>query len=123
MSGVASIGSLVKLQMPTPTSTSVNASISQRCAMEKRMMLSSTPGFSAVMRSPRLFDVGLYQVALLDDDPRALVQARQDLHALAIALAQFHRPHLIGVADAYEHDVPVAEGLHRRQRHHQVDRL
>src|SRR5690606_18122177 len=122
MSGVASIGSLVKLQMPTPINPRVNTSIIQRWWMEKRTIFSSRPPSlergSVLMRGPFLFDVGLDQVALLDHDLIALVQTRQDFHPLAVALAHLDRLRLIGLTDADEHHFLTVHGLQRRQRHH-----
>src|SRR5690606_37096002 len=96
MSGVASIGSRVKLQIPTPISPRVSTSIIHRCRIENRTIRSSRPGWraaaSVVMRRALLADVRLDQVALRDDDFLALAQAREDLHLRGIAGAEFHVP-------------------------------
>src|SRR5687768_13043959 len=100
MSGVASIGRRVKLQLPSATSASVSASISQRCDIAKRITPSSKPGRSVVMRSTGLLDVGLHQVALLDHHRIAGVDPGEDLDLPAITLAEFDRAYFVGVADA-----------------------
>src|SRR5687768_6764929 len=96
MSGVASMGSLVKLHAPTAISANVSTSISQRWAMAKRMVFSSMAGLLVIVRSAGLLDVRLHHVALLDHHLVARLQARQHLHPLRVALAQFQRPRLVG---------------------------
>src|SRR5687767_237728 len=100
MSGVASMGSRVKLPMPTPVNTSVSTSISQRCAMANRMIFSSIAASSVVVRSAGLFNVRLHQVTLRDDHLVTRREAGQHLDLLRIPLAKFHRPHLVGIAHA-----------------------
>src|SRR5690606_33108589 len=106
MSGVASIGSRVKLQMPTPISPRVSISIIQRCRIENRTIRSSRPGWwaaaSVVMRRTRLADVRLDQVALRDHDLLALAQAREDLHLRGIAGAGFDVSGQVRLAFTYE---------------------
>src|SRR5690606_41336587 len=127
MSGVASIGSRVKLQMPTPISPRVSTSIIQRCRIENRTIRSSRPAWrtvvSVVMRRALLADVRLDQVALRDDDLLAAAQAREDLRPRGIAGAEFHVSGQVRLAFTYEHGVLAIHRLQRGQRHHQVNRL
>src|SRR5690606_27816671 len=119
MSGVASIGSLVKLHAPNATRASVSASMSHRCPMANRIILSSMSVPLVVVRSAGFFNVRLHQIALLDHNLVACFQARKDLDLRGIALAQFDWADLVRVAHADENDLPIAEVLHGRQRHAQ----
>src|SRR5689334_7604255 len=105
MSGVASIGSRVKLQAPATSNARVSSSMSQRCRIENRMMRSSMRATSVFVLGAGLADVGLDQEALHDDDLLARFHAREDLHALRIAPAEFHHARRIGVAFAHVDDV------------------
>src|SRR5690606_37646562 len=127
MSGVASIGSRVKLQMPTPIKPRVSTSIIQRCRIENRTIRSSRPGWWAaalvVIRCALLADVRLDQVALRDDDLLAFTQTREDLHLRGIAGAGFDVSGQVGLALTYEYGFPAVHRLQRGQRHHQVHRF
>src|SRR5690606_40676079 len=111
MSGVASIGSRVKLQMPTPIKPRVSTSIIQRCRIENRTIRSSRPDWwaaaSVVIRHPRLADVRLDQVALRDHNILAHAQARADLHLRGIAGAGFDVSGQVGLALTYEQGLPA----------------
>src|SRR3546814_12966789 len=101
--------------MPTAIRPSVATSISHRCAMANRMILSSNlipPGrWSVVMGSPRFLDIGLDQIALLAHDLIALVQTRQAFHPFAVPLPQLNWPHPVVLAHAHDHHATVPEGL------------
>src|SRR5690606_37716988 len=101
MSGVASIGSFVKLHTPSPTRASVSSNISHRCAMANRMIFSSMAATSVLVLGGRFLDVRLDEEALLDHDLLAGLQAGHDLDALCVAAPAPHRARDVGVAPAH----------------------
>src|SRR5262245_18795650 len=100
MSGVASMGSLVKLQAPTAAAASVSVSMSQRCATAKPTMRSSRrarTGSSVFMRGAAFLEIGLDEVALLHDDLVAGREAGEHFRRLRIAAAQLERARLVAI--------------------------
>src|SRR5689334_9927861 len=92
---------------------SVRMSTSQRCAIAARTMRSRRVVRSVVMRGTRFFEVGLDDVALLDDDFFAGSQALEHLGVLDIALAEPNASRRIGLAVSHEHDRGVFHALQR----------
>src|SRR5690606_41116021 len=101
MSGVASMGSLVKLQPPSTMSANVSTSISQRWRMENAMSVSSMIALLVLVFGGRFADVRLDQEALRDHDLLAGRQADGDIGVVRIAPPQRHRALLVAFALAH----------------------
>src|ERR1700754_5139042 len=115
MSGVASIGSCAKLHTPSAASAAPSMSISQRCAIEKRMTRCSRD-LSMLMSRPRLLDIRLDHVALLDDDFLAELDALEHFDTLGVAIAQAHGFRCVSLPGLYEDDCSSLERLKGAQR-------
>src|SRR5688572_32668004 len=112
MSGVASIGSFVKLHTPAAAIANVSDSISHRWAMAKRMTRSRR-GMSVFMAGTLFLEVGFDEIALFDHDLFTGSKAFQDLGVVRVPLAEFHGARRVGVTVAHEYDAFVFEGLQR----------
>src|SRR3954454_20004325 len=104
MSGVASIGSCVKLHAPSAATPSVSRSTSHRCAIAARTSRSRRVTGSVVMRGTRFLEIGLDHVALRDDDLLAGFQAVEHFCVVDIAFAESHASCRVRVAGSHEYD-------------------
>src|SRR5690606_2359308 len=100
MSGVAPMGSLVKLQPPSTMSANVSTSISQRWRMENAMSVSSMIALLVLVFGGRFAEGRLGQVALRDHVLLSGRLADGVLGVVRIAPAQRRRALLVAFARA-----------------------
>src|SRR5262245_3276808 len=112
MSGVASIGSRVKLHAPTAATASVSVSMRKRCAIANRTMRSRRD-LSVFMARALLLEIRLDDVALLDHDLVAGGEPLEHLRVHRVAVAELQGARFVRVALAHEHDGVAFEGLQR----------
>src|SRR5687767_12188875 len=101
MSGTASIGSLVKLHSPSAATASAAIITKARCAIDNCVMRSIMMRSSVVVRSARLLDVGLDEIAVLGHVAGAGFDTAQDFGPLPLRLAQLQHANFIGVVDLF----------------------